>query len=110
MLKLLNLLKLLIVVAYITLKSSNFVKAVESVVEDVDCCRLHVQAVKSVLVQAVECVVIKAVHCCRLLCVLTLLKLLNLLLLNLLIVVGYIVCSREFVLLKLLIVVGYYVL
>ncbi len=50
--------------------SSSFVEAVESVV---------VEAVESVVVKAVESVVAKAVHCCRLLCVLALLKLLNLL-------------------------------
>ncbi len=49
--------------------NSSFVEAVESVV---------VEAVESV-VKAVESVVAKAVHCCRLLCVLALLKLLNLL-------------------------------
>ncbi len=54
------------------LESSSIVKTVESVVEDVDCCRLHY-----VLYRA-----------------LVLLKQLNLLL-KMLIVVGYIMCSRE---------------
>ena len=67
----------------------------------VDCC---VAIESSSFVQAVESVVVEAVDCCRLLCViessrfveaLVLLKLLNLLLLKLLIVVGYIMCFRE---------------
>ncbi len=66
MLKLLNLLKLLIVVAYITLKSSNFVKAVESVVEAVDCCRLLCALESSGFVKTVESVVVEDVDCCRL--------------------------------------------
>ena len=55
----------------------------ESVVEDVE----------SVIVEVVESVV-RADDCCGLLCALVLLKLLNLLL-KMLIVVGYIMCSRE---------------
>ncbi len=58
------------------LESYSFVEAVESVVEDVES-------------------VVKAVDCCRLLCALVLLKLLNLLWLKMLIVIGYIMCSRE---------------
>ena len=55
------------------LESSSFVKTVESVVvEDVDCCRLHYVLYRT----------------------LVLLKQLNLLL-KMLIVVGYIMCSRE---------------
>ena len=46
-------------------------------------------------IKAVESFVVKAVDCCRLLCALILLKLLNLFLLKMLIVVGYIMCSRE---------------
>ncbi len=83
------------------LKNSRFVKAVESVVEAVDCCRLlctlessrFIEAVESVVVKAVESVV-RADDCCGLLCDLVLLKLLNLLL-KMLIVVGYIMCSRK---------------
>ena len=62
--------------------------------EAVGCCRLLRALGNSSLVKAVESVV-KAVDCCRLLCALVLLKLLNLLLLNMLIDVGYIMCSRE---------------
>ena len=62
------LLKLLIVVGYLlcAIESSNFVEAVQSVVEAVDCCRLLYLIERS-----------------------SLFKLLNLLLLKLLIVVGY---------------------
>ncbi len=66
---------------------SSFIKAVESVcVEAVDCCRLLCHLENSSFVESVDC--------CRLLCALVLLKLLNVLL-NLLIVVRYIMCSRE---------------
>ena len=61
--------------------------------EAVGCCRLLCALGSSSFVKAVESVV-KAVDCCRLLCALVLLKLLNLLL-NMLIDVGYIMCSRE---------------
>ncbi len=61
--------------------------------EAVHCCRLLCALGSSSFVEAVESVV-KAVDCCRLLCALVLLKL-NLLLLNMLIDVGYIMCSRE---------------
>ena len=62
MLKLLNLLKLLIIVGYYVLGSSSFVEAVESVVDAVDCCGLlcvlesssFVEIVKSV-VEDVDC-------------------------------------------------------
>ncbi len=91
---------------------SSFIEVVESVVEDVDCCRLlctlesscfvvAVEAVESV-VEAVESAGVKAVDCCRLFCalesssfvkavesVVIILKLLSLLMLKLLIVVGY---------------------
>ena len=60
----------------------------------VDCCRLLCALESSSFVEAVESVV-KAVDCCRLLCALIFLKLLNLFLLKMLIVVGYIMCSRE---------------
>ena len=74
------------------IESSSFVEAVESVVEAVDCCRLHHELLESSsFVEAVESVV-EAVDCCNLLYLrelLVLLKLLNLLLLNLLIVVGF---------------------
>ena len=53
-----------------------------------------VEAVESVIVEVVESVVVKAGDYCGLLCALVLLKLLNLLL-KMLIVVGYIMCSRE---------------
>ena len=43
---------------------------------------------------AVESVVVKAIDCCKLLCAQVLLELLNLLL-KMLIVVGYIMCSKE---------------
>ncbi len=59
--------------------------------EAVGCCRLLCALGSSSFVKAVESVV-KAVDCCRLLCALVLLKLL---LLNMLIDVGYIMCSRE---------------
>ena len=55
------------------LKSSSCVKAVESVVEAVDCCRLLCAIESSSFVEAVESVieavesVVKAVDCCRLL-------------------------------------------
>ena len=61
----------------------------------VDCCRLLCALESSSFVEAVESVVVKAVDCCRLLCALIFLKLLNLFLLKMLIVVGYIMCSRE---------------
>ncbi len=67
----------------------------ESLVEAVDCCGLLCALESSSFVEAVESAVVGAVDCCRLLCALVLLKLLNLLLLKLLIVVGYIMCSRE---------------
>ena len=67
----------------------------KSILEAVDCCRLLCALESSSYVEAVESVVVKAVDCCRLLCALTLLKLLNLFLLKMLIVVGYIMCSRE---------------
>ena len=63
-------------------------------VEAVDCCRLLCARESTSFVEAVESVV-EAVDCCRLLCALVSLKLLNLLLLNMLIDVGYIMCSRE---------------
>ncbi len=71
-----------------------------SFVEAVDCCRLlcvleSSNFVKAVVVKAVESVVVEAVDCFRLLCALVLFKLLNLLLLKMLIVVGYNMCSRE---------------
>ena len=69
--------------------SRELVEAVESVVV-----MLIVRLIMCTLVEAVESVVVEAVDCCRLLCALVLLKLLNVLL-NLLIVVGYIMCSRE---------------
>ncbi len=75
---------------------SSFVEDAESVVEDVDCCRLLCVLESSSFLEAIESVV-DTVDCCMLLCVLessVLLKLLNLLL-KLLIVVGYIICSRE---------------
>ena len=91
---------------------SSFIEAVESVVEDVDCCRLLCTLESSCFVVAVESVVesavVKAVDCCRLFCalesssfvkavesVVKILKLLNQLLLKMLIVVGYIMYSRE---------------
>ena len=67
----------------------------KSVLEAVDCCRLLCALESSCYVEAVESVVAKAVDCCRLLCALILLQLLNLFLLKTLIVVGYIMCSRE---------------
>ncbi len=78
------------------LESSSFVEVVESVVvEAVDCCKLLCALESSSFVEAVESAVVGAVDCCTLLCALVLLKLLNLLWLKLLIVVGYIMCSRE---------------
>ena len=77
------------------LESSSCVEVVESaIVVAVDFCRLLYALESSSFVEAVESAVVGAVDCCRLLCALGLFKLLNLLL-KLLIVVGYIMCSRE---------------
>ncbi len=46
--------------------NSRFVKAVESVVEAVDCCRLLCTLESSRFIEAVESVAVKAVGCCRL--------------------------------------------
>ena len=70
--------KLFIVVGYCVLESSSFVEPVE-----------YVDG------KAVESVVVTAVDYCRLLCALVLLELLNLLLLKMLIVVCYIMCSSD---------------
>ena len=75
------------------LESSNLIEAVESPDEAVHCCRLSCVLESSSFVEAVESVV-KTVDYCRLLCALVLLELLNLLL-KMLIVVGYIMCSKE---------------
>ncbi len=77
-------------------------KTVEFPIEVVHCCRLlcvlesssFVEAVEYVDGVAVEFVVVKAIDCCKLLCAQVLLELLNLLL-KMLIVVGYIMCSKE---------------
>ena len=86
----------------------SVVEAVESVVvEAVNCCRLLCALDNSSFIEAVESVV-KAVNCSRLLCALesssfvkavesVVVKVVDLyyVLLKLLIVVGYIMCSRE---------------
>ena len=46
---------------------SSLIEAVESVVEEVDCCRLLCAIESSSFVEAVEFVVVEAVDCCRLL-------------------------------------------
>ena len=46
---------------------SSLIEAVESVVEEVDCCRLLCAIESSSFVEAIESVVVEAVDCCRLL-------------------------------------------
>ena len=46
---------------------SSLIEAAESVVEEVDCCRLLCAIESSSFVEAIESVVVEAVDCCRLL-------------------------------------------